>query len=141
MSNDGKPGPSLPLTKKQEEYVLFDIKFRLHELKERRDKIIRDGNNIISLVQNDENYKLEKTEDKEWESQPIQVPKIIRDKKPDFLNKAIKVVGSVGYTYQEKSFDPTITEAFDTGFYTAIRMIEEGLIELPSVVSPNDAEI
>lgn len=42
----------------------------------------------------------------------------------------ILIVGSVGSHYAKASYDTTTSEAFDTGFYTAIKLLRDGTIDI-----------
>lgn len=43
------------------------------------------------------------------------------------------IIGSLGEYYKDKAYDPTISEAFDTGFYTAVKLILDERISLDDI--------
>lgn len=47
------------------------------------------------------------------------------------LLEDIMVVGTIGQYYDDLSYEPTISQAFDAGFATAIKLLQKKLIELP----------
>lgn len=42
-------------------------------------------------------------------------------------------IGSIGNFYSEKQRDPTISEAFDSGFYVCVKLLQEGIISLDDI--------
>jgi len=52
----------------------------------------------------------------------------------------IVVTGSLGGYYRNEAFDPTISEAFDTGFYTCMRLLMDEIISFDDIPQPKDSE-
>jgi hypothetical protein len=57
---------------------------------------------------------------------------------PDGEKEWMKAAGSIGEYFSEKFYDSTLPEAFNTGFYTAMLAVKEGLVDPEVFVTDKD---
>jgi hypothetical protein len=110
--------------------------------KDRRDHITRYAKRIRNDVVSETNkVKLVQSPDPEADPLsdcPAKVPLISHPHQS--LNHEYTVIGSIGQYYREKAYDPTISQAFDAGFLTAILLVEQGLISVGENTIPKDVD-
>lgn len=100
--------------------------------KHRREQISEKADLIVERIKSGKATIQVKPDISELSEVPVGVVHITTEH--DFLDDGkyeFTVVTTIGQFYQDVSYDPTVSEAFDAGYYTAMRMLQEGLCQVP----------
>ncbi len=114
----------------QEIQAIFD---ELHYVaKHRREQIIGKADLMLSEFKTGKAKLILNDKGKTLTDAPPEVPYVKTTKTYTVSTEhEINVLSTIGQYYKDIAWDPTLSEAFDTGFLIAIQLIQQGYFEVP----------